>query len=65
LKIEKDVLPLDQVKETIRSFLQGKKRQDAYFEYVKEAKSRAKIVINENLWAEEEKKDWKSKEEKK
>ena len=57
--------PLDQVKEKIRFFLQAKKRQDAYLEYVKEAKSRAKITINEKLWAEEEKKEPKPKEEKK
>jgi len=57
--------PLDQVKEKIRFFLQAKKKQDAYLAYVKEAKSRAKIVINEKLWAEEEKKREKPKEEKK
>jgi peptidyl-prolyl cis-trans isomerase C len=57
--------PFDQVKEKIRFFLQTKKRQDAYFEYVKEARSRAKIVINEKLWAEEGKKELKPKEEKK
>jgi peptidyl-prolyl cis-trans isomerase C len=48
-----------------RFFLQTKKRQDAYLQYVKEAKSRAKIVINEKLWAAEEKKEQKPKEEKK
>ena len=57
--------PFDQVKEKIRFFLQGKKRQEAYLEYVKGAKSRAKIMINEKLWAEEEKKEQKPKEEKK
>ena len=57
--------PLDQIKEKIRLLLQTKKTQDAYFQYVKEAKSRAKIVINEKLWAEEEKKEQKPKEEKK
>ena len=57
--------PFDQVKEKIRFFLQGKKRQEAYLEYVKEAKSRAKIMINEKLWAEEEKKEQKPKEGKK
>ncbi|MGD0915770.1 MAG: peptidyl-prolyl cis-trans isomerase [Thermodesulfobacteriota bacterium] len=56
--------PLDQVKEKIRFFLQAKKRQDAYLQYVKEAKSRAKIVINEKLWVEEEKKEQRPKEEK-
>ncbi len=48
--------PYEQVKEKIRFFLQGKKRQDAYLEYVKEAKSKANIRINEKLWAEEERK---------
>jgi peptidyl-prolyl cis-trans isomerase C len=57
--------PLNQVKEKIRVFLQPKKWQEAYFEYVKEAKARAKIVVNEKLWAEEEKKERKPKEEKK
>jgi peptidyl-prolyl cis-trans isomerase C len=57
--------PLDQIKEKIRLFLQTKKKQDAYLEYVKEAKSKATIVINEKLWTEEEKKELKSKEEKK
>ena len=51
------VRPLNQVKERIRFFLQPKKRQDAYLEYVKEVKSKAKILINEKLWAEEEKKE--------
>ncbi len=54
--------PFDQVKEKIRFFLQAKKRQDAYLEYMKEAKSRAKILVNEKLWAEEEKKEPKPKE---
>jgi peptidyl-prolyl cis-trans isomerase C len=57
--------PFDQVKEKIRLFLQEKKRQDAYLEYVKEAKSRAKIMVNEKLWAEEEKKEGKPREERK
>jgi len=51
------VRPLDQVRDKIRAFLQTKKRQDSYLEYVKEAKSRATITINEALWAEEEKKE--------
>lgn len=55
--------PLSQVKEKLRFFLQEKKRQDAYLQYVKEAKARAKIVINEKLWAEEEKKEQRPKEE--
>jgi hypothetical protein len=49
--------PLNRVKERIRFFLQPKKKQEAYLEYVKEAKSKAKVLINENLWAEEEKKE--------
>jgi hypothetical protein len=53
------------VKEKIRLFLQAKKRQEAYLEYVKEVKSKAHILINEKLWAEEEKKGEKTKEEKK
>jgi peptidyl-prolyl cis-trans isomerase C len=57
--------PFDQVKEKIRFFLQEKKRQDAYLEYVKETKSRAKIIVNEKLWAEEEKKEVKPREERK
>jgi peptidyl-prolyl cis-trans isomerase C len=57
--------PFDQVKEKIRFFLQTKKKQDAYLQYVKETKSRAKIVVNEKLWAEEEKREPKPKEERK
>jgi len=57
--------PFNQVKENIRFFLQAKKRQDAYLEYLKEAKSRAKIIVNEKLWSEEEKKAGKAKEERK
>jgi len=57
--------PLDQVKEKIRFFLQTKKKQDAYLQYVKEVKSKAKIVINEKLWTDEEKKGQKPKEENK
>ncbi len=56
--------PFDQVKEKIQVFLQSKKRQEAYQQYVKEAKSRAQIIVNEKLWAEEEKKELKPKEEK-
>jgi peptidyl-prolyl cis-trans isomerase C len=56
--------PLNQVKERIRFFLQPKKKQEAYLEYVKEAKSKANVLINEKLWAEEEKKEVKPKEEK-
>ncbi len=58
--------PFNQVKEKIRFFLQAKKRQDAYLEYVREVRAKAKILINEKLWAEEEKKESKpQKEEKK
>ena len=57
--------PLSRVKERIRFFLQPKKKQEAYLEYVKEAKSKAKVLINEQLWAEEEKKEAKPKEGKK
>jgi len=49
--------PLNQVKERIRFFLQPKKKQEAYLEYVKEAKSKANVLINEKLWAEEEKRE--------
>jgi len=56
--------PLNQVKERIHFFLQPKKKQEAYLEYVKEAKSEANILINEKLWAEEEKKEVRPKEEK-
>ncbi len=57
--------PLNQVKERIHFFLQPKKKQEAYLEYLKEAKSEANILINEKLWAEEEKKEVKPTEEKK
>jgi peptidyl-prolyl cis-trans isomerase C len=57
--------PFDQVKEKIRFFLQEKMRQDVYLAYVKETKSRAKIIVNEKLWAEEEKKEVKPREERK
>lgn len=57
--------PIDQVREKIRSFLQPKKKQEAYLEYVREVKSRAKILVNEKLWAKEERKELQSKEEKK
>ena len=51
--------PYKEVREKIRVFLQTKRRQDAYLEYVKEVKSKAKIMVNEKLWAEEEKKETK------
>ena len=53
------VKPLNRVKERIRFFLQPKKKQEAYLDYVKEAKSKAKVLINEKLWAEEERKETK------
>ncbi len=52
--------PFDQVKEKIRFYLQAKKRQDAYLEYVKEAKAKATVVVNEKLWDQEVKKQFKS-----
>jgi parvulin-like peptidyl-prolyl isomerase len=57
--------PLNQVKEKIRFFLEPKKKQEAYLGYVKEAKSKAKILINEKLWTEEEEKEVKPREKKK
>ena len=57
--------PLNQVKERIRFYLQPKKKQEAYLDYVKETRSKSKILINEKLWAEEEKKEAKPKEGKK
>ena len=57
--------PLNRVKERIRFFLQPKKKQEAYLDYVKEVRSRSKILINEKLWAEEEKKEAKPTEGKK
>ncbi len=57
--------PLNRVKERIRFFLQPKKKQEAYLEYVKEVKSKAQVLINEKLWAEEEKKEAKPEEGKK
>ena len=56
--------PYEKVKENIRFFLQTKKRQDAYLQYVKELRSKAKIVINEELWAKEGMKGSRPKEEK-
>ncbi len=58
------VRPYEKVKERIRSFLQTKKRQDAYLLYVKDLKSKAKITINEKLWAQEERKGLNPKDEK-
>jgi len=56
--------PFDKVKENIRLFLQPQKKQEATLAYMKEVKSRAKVVINERLWAEELKKEEKSEEKK-
>ena len=55
--------PLEQVRETVRVFLQTKKRQDAYLEYVKALKSKAKITVNEKVWVREFRVDVPTKEE--
>jgi peptidyl-prolyl cis-trans isomerase C len=52
--------PFDQVKEQIRFYLKGKKKQEAYLLYVKETKARTRVTINEMLWAEEEKRESKA-----
>jgi peptidyl-prolyl cis-trans isomerase C len=57
--------PLNQAKEKIGFYLQTKKKQEAYLEYVKGAKSKAKIIVNEKVWADEEKKELGQKEKKK
>jgi len=57
--------PLEQVRERIRLFLQAKKRQEAYLNYVKEVKSKSTILINEKLWDEEKERGEKTKEDKK
>ncbi len=59
-----NIRPLSQVKEKIRAFLLAKKKQDTYLSYVKELKGKSKITINEKLWAQEEMKELKPKEEK-
>lgn len=56
--------PFDQVKDKIRGILEPKKKQEAYLLYLKEVKSKSNIIINEKLWAEVEKKEEKSKKEK-
>ena len=56
--------PYDHVKEKIRFYLQAKKKQDAYLDYVKEAKSKAKIIVNEELWNQEIAKQFKAEEKK-
>ena len=58
------VRPYDKVKEGIRHFLQTKKRQDAYLQYVKDLRSKARVELNEKLWAEEEQRVAKPSEEK-
>ena len=62
---ESTLKPLNQVKERIRFSLQPKKKQEAYLEYVKEAKSKANVLFNEKLWTEVEKREANPKEEKK
>ncbi|MBM4338320.1 MAG: hypothetical protein FJ110_02130 [Deltaproteobacteria bacterium] len=57
--------PFEQVRERIRIFLQAKKKQEAYLNYVKEVKSKSTILINEKLWDEEKKRGGKTKEDKK
>lgn len=57
--------PLDHVKDKIRSIIEPKKKQEVYLRYLKELKSKADIMINEKLWAEEEKKGVKPREENK
>lgn len=57
--------PFDKVKEKIRFFLQPKKKQEARLNYIREAKSRSNILINEKLWNEEIKREARPKEEKK
>jgi peptidyl-prolyl cis-trans isomerase C len=57
--------PLGLVKERIRHVLESEKRQAARTAYVKEAKTRATILINEELWAKEEKQELKPDGEKK
>jgi peptidyl-prolyl cis-trans isomerase C len=52
--------PLALVKERIRYILESEKKQAARTAFVKEAKSRATIFINEKLWTEEEKQELKS-----
>jgi len=51
--------PLALVKERIRHVLESEKKQAARTAFVKEAKTRAKIFINEELWAVEEKQELK------
>ena len=51
--------PLGLVKERIRLVLQSEKKQAARAAYVKEAKAKVKISINEKAWAEEEKQELK------
>jgi len=57
--------PLGLVKERIRHVLESEKKQAARAAFVKEAKARATIFINEELWAKEEKQELKTDGEKK
>jgi len=57
--------PLGLVKERIRHVLESEKKQAARTAFVKEAKARATIFINEELWAKEEKQELKTDGEKK
>ncbi len=52
--------PLGLVKERIRHVLESEKKQDARTALVKEAKARATLFINEELWAKEEKQELKT-----
>jgi peptidyl-prolyl cis-trans isomerase C len=51
--------PLSLVKERIRQVLESEKKQAARTAFVKEAKTRATIFINEELWGKEEKQELK------
>jgi peptidyl-prolyl cis-trans isomerase C len=57
--------PLGLVKERIRHVLESEKRQAARTAFVKEAKARATLFINEALWAKEERQELKTDGEKK
>jgi peptidyl-prolyl cis-trans isomerase C len=57
--------PLGLVKERIRHVLESEKKQTARTAFVKEAKARATIFINEELWVKEEKQELKTDGEKK
>jgi peptidyl-prolyl cis-trans isomerase C len=57
--------PFGLVKEKLRSMLQEQKKQEARTAFVRDAKAKSRITINEKLWAEEEKKEPKPAQEKK